>query len=205
LVKFNNINQVSDHFEDVVKDCIKQTYADWLKDHYSKLWHLQSILDELKVYLPTNGNDNNLPEELWQEVKKKFDKIISWAQSIKYTSEELSLKSLSNTWQKGFNDVQYSLPEIIKLEIRPTLLQVQPEDKNGFKLRKKIYRAIKNIPLNIYGSKSNFRKIELHNFLTHYLEVSITDAILTLWQDNLHCFLQSTLHHLLIHKHPSIW
>jgi len=185
LVKFNNINQVSDHFEDVVKDCIKQTYADWLKDHYSKLWHLQSILDELKVYLPTNGNDNNLPEELWQEVKKKFDKIISWAQSIKYTSEELSLKSLSNTWQKGFNDVQYSLPEIIKLEIRPTLLQVQPEDKNGFKIRKKIYRAIKNIPINIYGSKSNFRKIELHNFLTHYLEVSITDAILTLWQQHL--------------------
>jgi len=185
LVKFSNINQISGHFEDVVKDCIKQTYADWLKDHYSKLWHLQSILDELKVYLPTNGNDSNLPEELWQELKKKFNKIISWAESIKYTSEELSLKSLSNTWQKGFNDVQYSLPEIIKLEIRPTLLQIQPEDKNGFKLRKKIYRAIKNLPLNIYGSKSNVRKIELHNFLTHYLEVPITDSILTLWQHHL--------------------
>jgi len=185
LVKFNNINQISGHFEDVVKDCIKQTYADWLKDHYSKLWHLQSILDELKVYLPTNGNDKNLPEELWHEVKKKFDKIISWVQSIKYTPEELSLKSLSNTWQKGFNDVQYSLPEIIKLEIRPTLLQIQPEDKNGFKFRKKIYRTIKNLPVNIYGSKSNERKIELHNFLTHYLEVPITDTILNLWQQYL--------------------
>ena len=185
MVKIKNINQISGHFEEVVKDCIKQTYADWLKDHYAKLWHLQSILDELKVYLPTNGDGHNLPEELWQEVKKKFDKIVSWSESIKYTSEELSLKSLSNSWQKGFNDVQYSLPEIIKLEIRPSLLQVQPKDKNGFKFRKKIYRTIKNLPVNIYGSKSNKRKIELHNFLIHYLEVPVTNAILNLWQQYL--------------------
>lgn len=185
MVKIENINQISDHFEDVVRDCIQQIYADWLKDHYSKLWTLQSILDELKVYLPTNGDRQNLPEELWLEVQKKFEKIISWSESIKYTSEELSLKSLSNTWQKGFNDVLYNLPDILKLEIRPSILQPQPTDKKGVKFRKKIYRVIKNFPLNIYGSKNNIRKIDLHNFLIHYLEVPVTNSILKLWQDYL--------------------
>jgi hypothetical protein len=185
LVKIDNINQVYAHFEDVVKDSVKQTYKDWIKNHYAKLWHLQSILDELKVYLPSNGDDHNLPEELWAEVKKKIEKIITWTDSIKYTSESLSLKSLSNTWQKGFNDVQFNLPEKLKLEIRPALYKIQSEDKNGFKLRKKTYRFIKNLPVNIYGSKTNIRIIELHNFLTHYLEVPVTKLILTLWQEHL--------------------
>jgi len=182
LEKFNNINLLSDYFEKTVKDCIKQTYSDWIKNHYTKIWHLQSILDELKVYLPTNGDGHNLPEELWREVQKKLLKIISWTESIKYTSDDLSLKSLSNTWQKGYNDIHYSLPEKINLEILPSLLQIQADDRNEIKFRKKIYSSIKHIPFNIYGSKTHTRKIELHNFLTNYLEVSVTNIILNLWQ-----------------------
>ena len=185
MVKIDNINQVSAHFEDVVKDSINQTYADWNKNHYSKLWHLQAILDELKVYLPTNGDGHNLPEELWQEFRKKIEKIISWTESIKYTSDGLSLKSLSYTWQKGFNDIQFNLPEIIKLEIRPELFIIQAQDKNSFRIRKRIYGFLKNVPLNIHGSKSNIRVIDLHNFLTNYLEVPVTKSILKLWQEHL--------------------
>ena len=182
MEKFININQLTDHFENTVKDCLKQTYSDWIKNHYSKLWHLQSILDELKVYLPTNGKAHNLPEELWDEVRKKFNQIISWAENIKYTSDDLSLKSLSNTWQKGFNEIQYSLPEKTKLDFSSSLFQVQPSDRNGFKFRKKIYSLLKKLSLNIYGSKTIVRKIDLHNFLTSYLEVPVTNVVFNLWQ-----------------------
>jgi hypothetical protein len=182
LVKVSNINQIISQFEKTVKDCIKQSYSNWIKNHYSKLWHLQSILDELKVYLPTNGQSHNLPEELWDEVKKKFLQIIAWTENIIYTSDDLSLKSLSHTWKKGFNEVQFSLPEKIKLEISSSLLQVQSGDRNGLKYRKKIFNVLKNLPFNLYGSKTNLRKIELHNFLINFLEVPVTNAIFNIWQ-----------------------
>jgi hypothetical protein len=182
LEKFDNINQLTAHFENAVKDCLKQTYSDWIKNHYSKLWHLQSILDELKVYLPANGKGHNLPEELWDEVKKKFNQIIAWSNNIKYTSDDLSLKSLSNTWQKGFNEIQYGLPEKVKLDVSPSLFQIQSADKNGIKFRKKIYSFIKKLSLNIIGSKTTVRKVDLHNFLINFLEVPITNVVFNLWQ-----------------------
>lgn len=186
MEKFKNINQLSNYYENTVKDCIKQTYAYWLKNHYTKIWHLQSILDELKVYLPADGKTNNLPEELWDEVKKKFNQIISWADKIKYTAEDLSLRSLTNIWQKGFSEIQYNLPEKIKLDIQPSLFQINPNDKNGIKFRKKLYTVLKVLSLNIYGSNQNSRKINLHNFLIHYLEVPVSNLILKFWQQYLH-------------------
>ena len=182
LEKLDNINQLTAHFENAVKDCLRQTYSDWIKNHYSKLWHLQSILDELKVYLPADGKAHNLPEELWDEVKKKFIQIIAWTDNIKYTSDDLSLKALTNTWQKGFNEIQFSLPEKVKLDVFPSLFQVQPGDKNGIKFRKKIYSLLKKLSLNIYGSKTTIRKVDLHNFLISYLEVPITNVVFNLWQ-----------------------
>lgn len=182
MVKINDINQITDQFEKSALDSIRQTYKDWIKDHYSKLWHLQSIFDELKVFLPTNGKGHNLPEELWDEIYKKFLQIISWVENVKYTSEDLSLKSLSHTWQKGFNEILYSLSDNIKLDSPDSLLHIDQEDKNGFRFRKRIYSFIQHLPLNIFGSNVKTRKIELHNFLIHYLEVPITNLIFELRQ-----------------------